>query len=1049
MAYRTATFRKLQALLRRPSISLRFAAPVLCGLIVALAIDVVSGLKAWSSQPEVRDVHHKSWTLDDGLGLVFGIQQAPNGFLWLTTAQGIFRFDGVRFESVDEVTNQQLHNADLDTVFASASGDLWFATRTKGLLLWRDSHLTAYPDRDCTPSTKNGGIVEDPSGTLWIQSSRGLFRLSEGHCEAVRNEPAFPAGYSRSILMDREHTLWLKWVSGEVFFRRWGQKNFERSIHGSGATGLYAFLKEAPDGSVWLSDDHGLRRISGRDAPAKASFPEAKSRGVLKPSYNFTFAPDGSIWAASNHGLHHFRNVDTYAIDEPLNLRDAEAFNVSQGLSSNTIWDLIFDKENNLWVGTASGLDRLRRTAFSTIALPSFEDHQFAIAVGDQDSLWIGSRTVPLTHVFANGRIQTFPQTRDSIVIRRAFDGSIWSSGSANTRLWKVTNDRLSGVPFPPNDGQTAADIAVDRNKELWMTTFAPESYHRVGDAWIKLRTTLGRKPGVIGAMSGDDDGNIWFAFSNNLVEWDGSTYHYYSFPDGPDNISVSVVVVQGGHVWMGGSGGILLFSQGQFRLLRWKDQAGPGRVTGLVESRSGDLWVSGASGVMHVPSDEMKRWFADPAYAVTDERFSVLDGLPGLAAERWPEPSAVESDTGIIWFATTKGIAWIDPSTMEKFRNHRMPPVVINAAIADQKRYSASSVPVELPHKGNVEFDYTALSFSVPERVLFRYKLEGLETGWQSAGTRRQAFYTNLAPGTYTFAVIACNNDGVWNMDGDRFTFVIPPAPYQTTWFRAVVIAAGCIVLWLIYLLRLAAATEGVRARMTERLAERERIARELHDTLLQGFQLLTLVFQSAMTDMSSQDPKRKLMGRALDQADSVLLEARNTIRNLRSEEETPQSLSEALMEVANQAPQEKPVQFALRCNGTAKMLNAAVKEEVFRIGQEALINAYRHSDASTIEVEINYGPNRLEMVVRDNGIGIDKMALSGGLRGHWGLSGMRERAKTIGGDLTVRTNSGSGTEITVTVPGKLAFCDAGSRSRWERITSFMLRRTGNRLIQ
>jgi signal transduction histidine kinase/ligand-binding sensor domain-containing protein len=1019
-------------LLRRARISLQIVGHVIVGSIAALSLVICCSVKARPEEPKVSDVHHKAWTLDDGLGLVFGIQQAPNGFIWLTTAQGIFRFDGVRFESVDEVTNQQVHNADLDTVFASASGDLWFATRSKGLLLWRDRHLSAFPDRDCTPSMKNGGIVEDPDGTLWIQSSRGLFRLWNGHCQAVKNEPAFPTGYSRSILIDHEHTLWLKWVSGEVFFRLSGQKNFQRSVHGSGATGLYSFLKEAPDGTVWLSDDHGLRRISGRSGPVKSIYPRAENPRALMPSYNFTFAPDGSIWAASNHGLQHFRNIDTYAIDEPLDLRDAETFNVSQGLSSNTIWDLMFDHEDNLWVGTATGLDRLRHTAFSTIQLPSFEDHQFAIALGDNNSLWVGSRTVPLTHIFASGRIQAFPQTHNSIVIRRTFDGSIWSSGSGDIRLWKVANGSPTKVDFPPNDDQTAADIAVDRNRELWMTTFAPESYHLLRNEWLKLRVELGRKPGIIGAMSGDDDGDIWFAFSNKLVEWDGSTYHRYSFPDGTNNISVVVVAVHGQHVWMGGSGGVLLFSQGKFRLLRWKGQASPGSVTGVVETKTGDLWVNGPSGVAHVPADEMRRWFADPVYAVTDERFSVPDGLPGLAAERWPEPSAVESITGLLWFATTKGIAWIDPSNMDKFRNRRMPPVVIKAAISEQKTYFASHAPVLLPHHGNVEFDYTALSFSVPERVLFRYKLEGLETEWQNAGTRRQAFYTNLTPGKYAFVVVACNNDGLWNMNGDRFAFIIPPAFYQTAWFRVLVVMFVGILLWLIYLLRLAAATEKVRARMTDRLAERERIARDLHDTLLQGFQLLTLVFQAAMTHMPSEDPIRETMGRALGQADNVLVEARNSIRNLRADDATLQSLSEALTEVANQLQQGKAVEFNIGCIGEIRLLNPALREDLFRIGKEALINAHQHSGASKIDVNIDYGQGHLEMVIRDNGIGIAQDVLAGGRKGHWGLSGMRERALDIGGQLAVRTDPHSGTEILVTVPGKLAYRAGGTLSRW-----------------
>jgi PAS domain S-box-containing protein len=726
----------------------------------------------------------------------------------------------VRFESTDEVTNRQVHNADIVTVFPSSSGGIWLTTRTHGLLLWKDNRVTNYPDRRCAPAGENG-IVEDRDGVLWIAGSSGLFRLKNGNCEQIHNDPAFPGGYPLAILMDRAGTLWAKWPTGDLYFLKRGEYTFQHCSSGEGSGGEYAFLKQAPDGSIWLSDAGGLRRVTGYPDPTK---PLPGAEKTNKPHYgfgNFTFTPSGALWAASGLGVYRFENVERYKVGEPLSIADAEAFTVKQGLSSSVAVDLLIDREGTVWIGTTSGLDQLRRNVFSTLAMPATTDHQFAIAAGDDGSLWAGNREQPLTRIDKDGHVQVFARTHQSLAIRRAFDGSIWSSGLGDARLWRTTGGDPAPVEFPPGDFRNAVDIAVDRNHELWITTFTPDSYHRVGTSWTKVTEALGRKPGVIGAMAGDSDGNVWFAFSNKLVEWDGSTYHRFSFPEGTLNISVAVVSVRGDHIWLGGLGGVVLFSHGRFQLMRWKDEKNPGRVSGLVETEAGELWLNGTSGVIRVPADDLKRWLNDSEYGVSADRFDLQDGLPGLAEERWPEPSLVESSSGILWFSTTKGIVWIDPSKLGGTRNQTPPPVFVNNVVDKGKIYSGMSDPLALPAKGNLEFNYTALSLAIPERVLFRYKLEGIDTEWQNAGTRRQAFYTNLPPGKYRFHVIACNNDGVWNEEGARLDFVIAPAWYQTIWFRFLCVVAFLAFLWGLYQLRV------------QRLQREERKFREAFESI------------------------------------------------------------------------------------------------------------------------------------------------------------------------------------------------------------------------
>ena len=771
---------------------------------LAMSLPGIITQRAVAHAQVLQGYHHTAWTIENGLSAVSAVQQAPNGFLWLTTSTGVYRFDGLRFESVDEVTNRQVHSADIVTVFPSSSGDVWLTTRTRGLLRWKDNRVTNYPDRRCTPAQGVDGIVEDRDGSLWVAGSAGLFRLKNGNCEQVHNDPAFPGGFPLAILMDRAGTLWVTWPTGALYFLKFGEHKFKRYSSGDGAGSEYAFLKQAPDNSIWLSNARGLRRVTGYPDPTTPPVAAGQARKPPTGFGNFTFAPDGVLWAASGQGVYRFKNVEQYKLDEPLGIANAEAFTVNQGLSSSVAAVLLIDKEGTIWIGTTSGFDQLRRNVFSTVAMPTAPEHQFAIAAGDDGGVWIGNREQPLTHIGSDGQAQVFTKTRQVFAIRHTFDGSVWSSGSGTTSLWRTSGGDPSPVALPPEDIRSAVDIAVDRNHELWINTLTPDSYHRTGTSWIKVTEALGRRPGVIGAMAGDADGNVWFAFSNSLVEWDGSTYHRFSFPEGNLNISVAVVSIRGDHIWLGGSGGIVLFSHGRFNLMRWKDDRNPGRVSGLVETEAGELWSNGASGATRVSAAELKRWLNDSEYSVSADRFDIQDGLPGLAEERWPEPSLVESSSGVLWFATTKGIAWIDPAKLGDTRNRIPPPVLINGVIDNGKMYSGTNGPLALPAKGNLEFDYTALSLAIPERVHFRYKLEGIDTDWQSAGTRRQAFYTNLSPGKYRFHVIACNNDGIWNEEGALLDFTITRAWYQTTWFRLLCVSTFLACLWGLYQLRI-----------------------------------------------------------------------------------------------------------------------------------------------------------------------------------------------------------------------------------------------------
>jgi signal transduction histidine kinase len=433
---------------------------------------------------------------------------------------------------------------------------------------------------------------------------------------------------------------------------------------------------------------------------------------------------------------------------------------------------------------------------------------------------------------------------------------------------------------------------------------------------------------------------------------------------------------------------------------------------------------MNGFSGVTHVSAGELAQWLRDPGYAVSGEHLDALDGLPGLSTERIPEPSLAESSDGRLWFATTRGIAWLDPPSLHQNLNRLPPPVIITSVLANGKVYPGSSDLTLPAHTDRLEISYTALSLAIPERVMFRYKLEGVDPDWQDVGTRRQAFYTHLPPGNYRFRVIACNNDGVWNETGASLGVSIKPAFYQTWWFGALVVVAAAALLWVGIRRRISGIARQFQERLAERLAERERIARELHDTLLQSLFGLTLRFHTAANRLPEGDPAREALDDALQQADKVMQEGRERVLNLRARQTPGVSLADALVEVGNQLRSIHPAHFQISVQGRPRPLDAIVQEEILLIGREALTNAFSHSGGKNIEVQVSYHATALHVCVSDDGRGIDEAVLKAGYRsGHWGLPGMRERANRIRGELRVGCRKEGGTQIDLQLPGAIVY--------------------------
>jgi len=440
--------------------------------------------------------------------------------------------------------------------------------------------------------------------------------------------------------------------------------------------------------------------------------------------------------------------------------------------------------------------------------------------------------------------------------------------------------------------------------------------------------------------MTTDSDGRVWLGYPNSQIQIvDKRSVRSLSAADGLNVGPVLSIDARRRHVWVGGEQGLARFDGHRFNAVRRQGGTSLPSVSGIIETAEGDLWLSTSEGAMQVPAEEVRRVVSDPLYAVRYTLLDFLDGMPGTPAAVRPLPTMAEGTDGRLWFATTNGIAWTDPRHVT--RNTLEPPVDVQSIIADGVRYEplpGLNLPIRTR---NLQISYTALSLSIPERVRFRYQL-GAEQPWQDVGSRRDAYFTNPAPGNYRFRVIASNNDGVWNETGASVEFTIPPAFIQTKWFLAIWAAAGAAVLWLLLMLRVQQVQRRMRGRLEAQLAERERIAQELHDTVLQGLLSASLQLSVANDQIAPGATAKPLVERVFQLLRQIVDEGRNAIRGLRIHHLEPNDLERAFSQMPQDLAADLKIQYRLIVEGAPQSLRPSIRDEVYRIGREALANAF-----------------------------------------------------------------------------------------------------------
>jgi signal transduction histidine kinase/ligand-binding sensor domain-containing protein len=1036
-------------------------------LLILLILTCCSHLHGIDRDHRLADLYHTAWTFKDGAPAeIHALAQTTDGFLWLGTATGLFRFDGIRFEAYKPQSGQAFPQRNVVSLFAVPDGGLWVGYWYGGVSFIKNGTVTDYGEPEGLPSHAVLAFAGDRQGAIWIAAGNdGLARLEGSRWRKIGTDWGF-AGPANTVFVDHAGTVWVGTPTSVAYLME-GSTKFQIAAQGLRRVNN---LAESSDGTLWMAEtSYGVRPVpllwknNGRSEPT-----------IFVGSQAIAFDNHGSLWITTlgsgirrvpyPERLHQSQTPGPSAWQ--FHSSEVEALTEQDGLTSDYINCVLQDREGNVWIGATGGLDQFRQSPVISIlvepisypgALPIPSLHSFttsALAAGDQGALWAAGMGPQVLLKIQKGRIATQLRDRNIDCAYRDPTGVVWLATSWS--IFRLADERLHtirskqgtvtykyDVTAPAGRGQTlrrlelpkAAGIAVslqsrvkaitqDRLGRLWISLMELGTFRLEGSSWTSLGN-LGGPQRTATAEFTDSEGRIWFGFANAVAILDGERVRIFSGKDGVQIGAVTSIHAKGNTIWIGGEFGLEFFDGSRFHPINPADGTAFSGTSGIVADPEDGLWFSEKRGIIHIHDAQLQQLGSGK---VEFDSYGLLDGLTAELRGPLASPSTVQTTDGRIWFATTKGVAWITPNPKRIVRNTVPPGVSIESVIANGRKYDSSTFLKLPPRIENLEIAFTATSLTIPERVRFRYKLEGQDKDWQQAGTRRETVYTNLDTGSYTFRVIACNNDGVWNEAGASLEFFVRPAYYQTAWFRILCIAVFFGLLWALYQLRIRQLQQKFAMVVEVRVDERTRIARELHDTVLQSLHGLLMSFQRAANLLPDRpiESKQRLEG-AIDQAAKAITEGREAVQGLRSSTVITNDLAVAIRtlgeELATQQTNQDAPLFEVAVEGTPRDLNPILRDDVYRIAGEALRNAFHHAQARRIEVEIQYDKSHLRLRVRDDGKGVDSEIFTEGRSGHWGLQGMRERAKLLGGQLEVWSELDSGTEIQLIVPASIAY--------------------------
>ena len=1060
-------------------------AAAVCLLLLASVLSAAEPVSVRLAVREGKDIRFAHLTSKDGLfpGQVRGILQDDQGFLWFNTTGVLNRYDGYGFKSYsrDPVHTNYPAGGFIHTIFKDRSGFLWVSSNESLDRFDPPTETTThFPiDRNSTHSVLGPvtHVSQDRAGMMWLSTASGLHQLdpASGVFRHYTHDPADPDSLGSSVVRstyeDREGTLWVCTEVGLDAFDRRTERVTERiRLKLAESRTIKAFEDHA--GVLWIiysfgnglaSYDRHTRKLTlylfeNREAPPTQL---SGTEGIHEDA-------EGNLWLATRvSGLVRIDRNRRKAVRYRHSSLDPDS--ISEDFSK-TVFE---DREGSIWVGMGTtGLNhfvrkplpfkRYRHEADNPQSL--LETFVMAVYADRQDNIWVGS-PLGVTRIDGKSGKYSFFTKRaadpanlsntTSIVEDRS--GYLWfGTYGGGLKRYDPRTGKFAAFRHNPADPNTLGDdivytLMVDHQGILWAGT--DNGLSRCEDpASGRFRSWKGDpadpSPTDVRAMAEDSNGALWLV-SSTLERFDPATGRFtaYTFDpvgtgtamrkDSPVLVKVGkrmaedsfLTIDHTGVLWAATANGLLRFDREREQFTMYDERDGmPARtVNAILEDSNGKLWVSTAGGLSQF----------NPR-TKTFTNYHEADGLAGNAFEGFP--AVYRSERGQMFFGSKNGLTSFWPEQMVE--KPYIPPVVLT-------EFSLRNLPVPpapgstlaksisftrwltLAHAQNMfSFEFTALSYADPQRNQYRYMLEPFDNFWNRVDAQhRLATFTTLPAGDYTLRIQGSNNRGVWNEQGVALHLRILPPWWGTTWFRGVCAVVFVLLLWATWRFRVQQLQHEFNMRLEERVSERTRIARDLHDTLLQSFQALLPRLQAGINMFTTRPADAlRTLEQAADQASQAIAEGRDAIQGMRMSTVEKNDLAVAIRtvgeELAAAASNQPSPNFNVVVEGASRNLHPILRDEVYQLAVEALRNAFRHAAAQNIEVEIRYDAKYFRLRVRDDGKGIPSDVLSGdGRQGHYGLPGMRERAKLVGGKLTIWTELDGGTEIELNIPGAKAY--------------------------
>lgn len=953
------------------------------------------------------------WSSRDSFpgGAINAIAQTPDGYLWIGSEHGLIRFDGISFRLLDSSNSPSM------------------------------------------PPGSVLGLAVDGEGLLWVRmQSPYLMRRRGATFDQMFPVPLPPPFSSAS---ERGATAFTRGKDGKILIAppdaplRYVDGKFTAFLSSGEAGGLPISIAETMDGVVWVGmRDTGLFRVrDGRGS--RVALPDQKVNVLLPGS-----GPE--LWIGTDSGLFRWDGTAVTRLGVP------------DGLARRPVLALARDRDANLWISTSAGITRMASNG-NTVhgSAATFPGAVQAIVEDREGNLWFGGtaglvqlRDAPFLsfdgvageggslYVDNSGRTWIGPASGGLIRIRGAEHGSIRDAGLDRDVIYSIAGGpgevwvgrRLGGLTLLREEGPVlrhrtytvrdglapGAVYAVHRCRDasVWVGTLSG-AVSRIQKSRIStFTTTNGLSADAVTTIQETPDRVVWVGTAGGLQAFENGRWRQYRNEDGlPPGRVNSLVVDDDGVLWIGTSSGLAYRSGRRIESARNTPAPLQREIYGLAADRFGNLWASTDRHVVSVARASLLEQSVKPA-AVRE--FGLADGLPSTRGVR-RDRSVARDHLGRIWFSLHGGLAVVNPA----LPSARAPALVKVESVAVDGRPLAPGASYRSNHNRLI-FNFIGLSLTIPGRVRYRYLLEGYDRDWSEPSESREAAYTSLPPARYTFRVTASNSEGLWNEVPASFAFEVQPQLSETWWFRMAVLGLAAVTIFAAFRYRVARVHAAMNLRFEERLAERTRIARELHDTLLQSFQGLMLRLQ-VVNELLPPGKAREQLEQSLERADQAVAEGRNALYDLRSSTATTNDLAQAVRALGEDMATEDGAAFHLVVEGRTRELHPIVRDEVYRITREALRNAFTHALARHIETEITYGERALRVRIRDDGQGVPPHMLQAGRPGHYGISGMRERARQIGARLEVWSRANAGTEVELSIEGSVAYFTRGRLSLWQ----------------